>query len=134
MKLSLRNENKPEIRELSYKLHYDFDRIEVDGTDWWDLKYIWLMQSGCASCPNRTIEKLVGNYSWTDENNREKFELRSEDAFYSEAEVLANRGSGFPVFWLASKLDDRFRGFYEPVDTSIHLQSICFGSSGDNAI
>ena len=106
LEISLQNENKPE-NEFSYKLQYDMKSHQGGSGDYVScFNYISLMESGCTGCPNRTIEKLSGNYSWTD--LPEKFELRSEDNFYSEAQRLETAGSGFPLVWLGRLYERAF--------------------------
>ena len=111
LEISLQNEKKPEKEEFSYKLEYDTGSMGSSyrvGQRFSWFNYISLMESGCTGCPNRTIEKLTGNYSWTDLRNPEKFELRSEDNLYSEAQWIEAPGSGLPFVWLGRLYEATF--------------------------
>ena len=112
LEISLRNENRPENEEFRYKLQYEMGRMtRGDHISWFDyISYVSLMESGCTGCPNRTIEKLTGNYSWSHIQNPEKFEFRSEDSFYSEAQSLGTPGSGLPFVWLGCLYEKTFGG------------------------
>ena len=117
LEISLQNENRPENEEFSYKLQYEKKSYpEVRGGQWSlvdNINYISLMESGCTGSPNRTIERLSGNYTWTDLQNPEKFEFRSEDNFYSEARLLETPGLGLPFAWLGRLYAETFWTSYE---------------------